>query len=221
VSDAAIIGQGDEVIGQGEGLDGDQLGPAAGGVVDSAGVRRPGLVPFRKGDARAIEAGRKGAATKQARKAAQRAGTLAILEDVRRLAAGASREDLGAACVGAALEMIGRVSSGDQRVPDPAAWVRVLVDVARLEAGEATSTSVVAHVGAGAAARVLDLQARARAALSATVQAADDVDSSAVVEEGEIVEHGPAAPVERGVEEHPAPGAETLGRPGASHPHPR
>jgi hypothetical protein len=134
------------------------------------------LTPFRKGDERAREAGRKGAAVSAARRAAARASSSAVLDSVRTLSASVRREDLGPAAVAAALEMIGRVSSGDQRVPDPAAWVRVLVDVARLEAGEATSASVVAHVGADAAARVLALQARARVALSATVQAVDDVD---------------------------------------------
>jgi hypothetical protein len=95
--------------------------------------------------------------------------------------------------------MIGRVSSGDQRVPDPAAWVRVLVDVARLEAGEATSATLVAHVGSDAAARVLALQAQARAALSATVQAADDVDTLGAVVDAVEVEHEHGAAVERGL----------------------
>jgi hypothetical protein len=168
-SGAGAIGQGDEVV---------KLGAAR------------HLTPFRKGDARASEAGKKGAAARTAAAAAKRADALVILDRVRTLGAAADRADLGPAAVGAALEMIGRVSSGDQRVPDPAAWLRVLVDVARLEAGEATSATLVAHVGSDAAARVMALQQQARAALSSTVQAADDPSPGGPAVGVEIVEHG-------------------------------
>lgn len=146
--------------------------------------RTSGLRPFRKGDGRAVEAGRRGGEAAGARRRAERADAVAVLESVRTLATRSDRELLGPACVGAALEMIGRVSSGEQRVPDPAAWLRALVDVARLEAGEATSASIVAHLGAGAAAEVVALRDRARAQLgagaSSSVLAADDPPSPVV-----------------------------------------
>jgi hypothetical protein len=193
MSDAVIIGQGDEQLGD---LDDGQAvkleRPARTGAARH-------LVPFVKGDERARAAGRKGGQARAARAAAQRAEPVAVLDAVRSLARQAERADLGPAAVGAALDMIGRVVSGDQRVPDPAAWLRALVDVARLEAGEATSATLVAHVGSDAAARVLALQARARSALSSTVLAADDVDPPAAVVEGEIVEHEHGAAAERGV----------------------
>ena len=53
------------------------------------------------------------------------------------------------------------IRNGDEA----ATLLRALVDVARIEAGEATSTAVVAHVGAGAAAEVLALRDQARRAL--------------------------------------------------------
>jgi hypothetical protein len=85
--------------------------------------------------------------------------------------------------------MIGRVARGEQAVRDPADWVRVLVDVARLEAGEVTSASVVAHVGREAAAAVIALRDRARAAVevgpSSSALAADDAAPPGVDDGGE------------------------------------
>jgi hypothetical protein len=78
-----------------------------------------------------------------------------------------------------ALDAIGRVQRGEWKVRDPADWVRVLVDVARLEAGQPTSASIVAHVGREAAAGVLALREQARAALGESSAVA--ADSTAVV----------------------------------------
>lgn len=140
------------------------------------------LRPFTRGDPRAAEMGRRGAETRKRRSAIQRADGVAVLEQVRTLAATARREDLGPAAVAAALDMIGRVTRGEQAVRDPDAWVRVLVDVARLEAGESTSNAIVAHVGARATDHVLALRDQARAALDASSAVlAEDADAGDVV----------------------------------------
>ena len=57
------------------------------------------------------------------------------------------------------------VRNGDEA----ATLLRALVDVARLESGDPTSTTVVAHVGSDAMARVVALRDAARAAIDATV----------------------------------------------------
>lgn len=150
------------------------------------------LRPFIRGDPRAVEMGRRGAETRKRRAAIQRADGVAVLQQVRTLAATARREDLGPAAVAAALDMIGRVTRGEQTVRDPDAWVRVLVDVARLEAGESTSNTIVAHVGARATDHVLALRDQARAALDASsaVQAVD--------EDGEDVRASPVCDADSG-----------------------
>lgn len=141
---------------------GDELGDGQAGEL----VRVNGgtLRPFRKGDGRAAAAGRKGGQTTQRKRAAEHAPGLMVLGDLRTLVAGFDRGELGPIAAAAAADMIGRVHRGEQVVRDPAEWVRVLVDVARLEAGEPTSASVVAHLGASA---VHELRDRARAALGA------------------------------------------------------
>jgi hypothetical protein len=64
------------------------------------------------------------------------------------------------------MDMIGRVTRGEVTVRDPAEWVRVLVDVARIEEGQHTSAALVAHLSSeDTAARVAALQTSARAAL--------------------------------------------------------
>ena len=75
------------------------------------------------------------------------------------------RAQLGPLAAAAAMWTIGEVVAGRQRVRDPAAWVRVLVDVARLEAGEVTSASASVHVTADDVRRAVELRATAREAL--------------------------------------------------------
>jgi hypothetical protein len=55
--------------------------------------------------------------------------------------------------------------AGRQKVRDPAAWVRVLVDVARLEAGEVTSATASVTVTADDVRRAVELREVARRAL--------------------------------------------------------
>lgn len=136
------------------------------------------LTPFVKGDGRAVEAGRRSAESRRAKRLAERATVDTLASDLRALASTFQRGDLGPVALGAALDMIGRVQRGEVSVRDPAEWVRVLVDVARLEAGDPTSASVVLH--ASAIDRVRQLQREAAAlgpAPSSSALAADDVDS--------------------------------------------
>jgi hypothetical protein len=135
------------------------------------------LTPFVKGDGRAVEAGRRGAAVRAAKRATERATAATVAAELRTLATTFTREELGPIAAAAAVDIIGRVQRGEVSVRDPADWLRALVDVARLEAGEATSASIVAHLGAGATAEVVALRDRARAAIdapSSSVLAADD-----------------------------------------------
>ena len=67
--------------------------------------------------------------------------------------------------------------------PEAAELLRALVDVARLEAGQPTSASIVAHVGREAAAGVLALREQARAALGESTAVA--ADSAGVLEAGD------------------------------------
>ena len=126
-----------------------------------------GLRPFAPGDPRAIAAGRRGAEVRRARRAVDRARTLDVAAELRTLASTYEGASLGDVAASAALDMIGRVQRGEIAPRDPADWVRVLVDIARLERGQPTSTSLVAHIGtADSAARLAALQTTARETLS-------------------------------------------------------
>jgi hypothetical protein len=134
------------------------------------------LQPFKKGDPRAIEAGRKGGQARRVRAELARAETRKVAEHVATLATTFDRENLGPAAAAVAMELIGRVSRGEipvRHAGDAAELVKVLVDVARLEAGESTSNAVVAHVTSDQLARVRALQEQARTALSSAVLAVD------------------------------------------------
>jgi hypothetical protein len=133
--------------------------------VTSNGVAN--LQPFQKGDPRASEAGRRGAAAKRAKREIERASSQETSAHIATLVTTYTREDLGPAAAAAAVELIGRVSRGEipvRHAGDAAELVKVLVDVARLEAGESTSNAVVAHVTSDQLARVRALQEQARTA---------------------------------------------------------
>src|SRR5262249_4712145 len=108
-----------------------------------------------------------------AKRAALRADTEAVASHLRRIINAYPREQLGPAAAALALDLIGRVARGEVSVrhaQDASELIRVLVDVARLEEGEPTSTAVIAHVdSATVPARVGQLQAQARAALGVLV----------------------------------------------------
>jgi hypothetical protein len=94
-----------------------------------------------------------------------------VAAQLRRIVDAYPRDQFGPAAAALALDLIGRVARGEMKVRhagDVAELVRVLADVARLEAGQPTSASVVAHLSSeDAAERLTRLQASARAALAA------------------------------------------------------
>jgi hypothetical protein len=126
---------------------------------------RANLRPWVKGDPRAIAAGQKGGAARAARAAARRAAEQEPARALEQLAGSFSREDLGPMAAMVAMWTMGEVVAGRQKVRDPAAWVRVLVDVARLEAGEVTSATASVTVTADDVRRAVELRAVARRAL--------------------------------------------------------
>jgi hypothetical protein len=126
------------------------------------------LTPFRKGDPRAAEAGRKGAAARRANRLALASSSAEVRRNLDELRGTLQRGDLGGNAAAGASWLIGQIVAG--RIPvrngeEAATLLRALVDVARLESGESTSNTLVAHVGAGAAAEVRALRDQARAAI--------------------------------------------------------
>ena len=99
------------------------------------------LLPWRKGDPRAIAAARKGGQARARNAAARRAAALEPAAALEQVADRFNRDQLGPMAAAVAMWTMGEVVAGRQKVRDPAAWVRVLVDVARLEAGEVTSAT--------------------------------------------------------------------------------
>jgi len=135
------------------------------------------LTPFRKGDGRAVEAGRKGAAARRANLAARASTAAEVRRALATLREELGRGDLGGNAAAGASWLVGQIVAG--RIPvrngeEAAVLLRALVDVARLESGESTSNTLVAHVGAGAAAEVRALRDQARAALGQVVEVVDD-----------------------------------------------
>ena len=128
------------------------------------------LVPFVKGDERARELGRLGG-QKRAAQAAIKAGDSEALRSVLDSAASTfKRGDLGPYCIAVAGTILGRIQTGAIKVPgsDAAALLRVLVDIARLEAGEPTSAAVIAHLSGGdVRERVEALRSQARQVIEA------------------------------------------------------
>lgn len=106
-----------------------------------------------------------------------------------------SREDVAPLAVSVACDALARVAAGEVRarhVGDVAELVRACVDIARLEAGEATSAAVVAHITADRSAEVARLRAAAVAALSTTALAAADGDGP-VLDVDQVEEEDPPA----------------------------
>lgn len=151
------------------------------------------LRPFRRGDPRAVEAGRKGGLARSARAASSIERGREAATQLETLRATFNRATLGddAAVIGQLI--LARIASGEIKVrgEDAAALLRAVHEIARLEAGQATSHALVGHVSqADSVARVVELQRQARAVLdagrvidvSAAVSAADDGEPPEVVE---------------------------------------
>jgi hypothetical protein len=116
---------------------------------------------------------------RRAKRAATRATSLEVVRQLEALANSHMRTQLGPMAAAAAMDAIGRVTSGEVKLrgADVAGWVRALVDVARMEAGEPTSAALIAHVStADVAARVEQLQVQARAALAIAPTVDDQAD---------------------------------------------
>ena len=138
------------------------------------------LRPFVKGDPRAVEAGKRSVEARRARATIATDGTSALRRELDTVTATFERGELGAQAAAVAGLLLAKVAAGVITVkgPDVAALLRVLVDVARLEAGEPTSQAVVAHIGTSQALeRVAELRKQAREALGAVV-VADAIDAS-------------------------------------------
>ncbi|HKE51286.1 MAG TPA: hypothetical protein VKE25_07230, partial [Actinomycetes bacterium] len=135
--------------------------------------------PWVKGDPRARAASLKGAETRRAKAAARKGTVRAMAEELTAISATFDRDRLGTHAAACASWLMGRVVSGQIPVrngDEAATLLRALVDVARIEAGQPTGTTVVAHLGSSAMAEVLALRDQARAALG--MGNAVDIDSA-------------------------------------------
>lgn len=122
--------------------------------------------------------------------------TAALRAELDRCVETFERGELGQQAAAVAGLLLARLAAGVivvKRGDEAAALLRVLVDVARIEAGEHTSATLVGHVSTSdAVARVVELRERARLVLlgaagdelSAAAVAGEDVDD---VEAGSVV----------------------------------
>ena len=148
------------------GVMGDDVDQAV--VVDGRGsdpASKAELRPWRKGDPRAREAALKGAEARRRNAAERRARATEPVARLELIASTFDRAELGPMAAAVAMWTMGEVVAGRQKVRDPAAWVRVLVDVARLEAGEVTSATAHVDVTADDVRRAVELRTAARAAI--------------------------------------------------------
>lgn len=114
----------------------------------------------------------------------------ARFESVQELLSGlieaSPREQLGPAAAACAQHLVGQVASGEVRirhVGDAAELIKVLVDVARLEEGQHTAATIVAHADSGATLeRLAQIRADARAALGGLVREHPDAVEAVVAE---------------------------------------
>ncbi len=115
---------------------------------DQKAASKKNLVMFEKGSDRAREAGRKGGRARAAKHATARVNTSALAVQLTQLQTSFKREALGPAAAALCVALIVRVELGEIKVEgkDLPALLQVLLDITRLEAGEATSQSVVAHI---------------------------------------------------------------------------
>lgn len=145
-----------------------------------AAAQADNLKPFTTETSRA--AAQRSAEVRRVKRDARRKEAQSVARHLATLTDVHDRDRLGPIAAAAAMDCIGRVSSGEvpiRNASEAAEWVRVLVDVARLEAGEATSASIVAHIGP---AEVKSLRDEARKALASPAPtpvalAAADVDT--------------------------------------------
>ena len=136
---------------------------------DVGARRKRGLTPFVAGDPRTLEISRQGVAARKARTASRRRDVKTVAATLSAVADAVDRDSLGHHAAAVAGYVMGLVTTGAvpvRHAGDAAELIRVLVDVARLEEGAPTSTSVVAHVST---ADVVALRDQARRALGVVV----------------------------------------------------
>jgi len=143
---------------------GDERGPSR---VPAHG--RGKITPFRPGDPVAARGRRLGQAAQREAAVLRRAKITELRDLVADAIEAHPRERLGPAAAAAASSVIASVLTGDVRIrhgEDAAALIRVLVDVARLESGDATSHTLNAHLSPDdTLARIRELRDRARLTL--------------------------------------------------------
>jgi hypothetical protein len=138
------------------------------------------LTPFRPGDPIAAAGRRKGNAVVREMAALHRANLADLRELLDDLVAATPREQLGPVCAAVAINVAVGVLDGSIPVrngSEAADVIRVLVDVARLESGQPTSTSIVGHLtSAQVRARLEELKALATDTLEVRAVPAPVVD---------------------------------------------
>ena len=137
---------------------------AVSGDQDPAQTRVPAqLTPFTSATGRA--AGLASAERRKALAAVRRRDARTVAGQLDEAVRAFQRQDLGGQCAAAAGWLVAQVVAGHipvRNADEAAQLLRALVDVARLESGDPTSTALVAHVGATATAQVLALRDQAR-----------------------------------------------------------
>lgn len=127
-----------------------------------AAKRSAGLRPFTKGDHRARDAALRSVEVRRAKRAIERAESLDVAQQIRTLIDTHDRATLGPAAFAVAVHVVGKVLTGAIPVrngAEAADLLRALVDIGRLESGDATRTVAVAHLsGPALAARLRELQ---------------------------------------------------------------
>jgi hypothetical protein len=149
-------------------------------------VERSGLIPFDSERARA--AGLRSAESRRAAKLAGKLSAEGASAELRQFARTWQRDDLAPLVFAAAAELVGRTLRGEIPVRNGAELaevLRVLVDIGRLETGDATRTVAVAHLsGPALAERIRQLQ-RADP-VSAAALVADDGPDVGTIDVGTI-----------------------------------
>jgi hypothetical protein len=109
------------------------------------------LKPFTRGDPVAAAGRAKGAAAQREARLLRASKVRDVRELLSDLVDGLPRRQLGPTAAAVAQEVMARVAIGEIKIRhggDAADLIRVLVDVARVEAGNPNSVNVVAHMSA-------------------------------------------------------------------------
>ena len=159
----------------------------------------PQLKPHTFTPETASAAGKKSAAARAARKALAPRQATELAQQLTAVTQAFERSHLGPAAAATAQQLLSRVLTGDIPVrngDEAAALLRVMVDVARLEAGQATGHTITATLSTKEAVeRVEQLQRQARATIASSTSSTTGPTTSTLAEASaaEPIEH-PARP---------------------------